>query len=268
MTLALAWVAERSDGRKDLFLASDSRTRGGMTFDVTPKILTLPRSDSAICFAGDVAATFPLMLHVAAAIAAHSPAQDRNLDIGHLKKHLLSVCTDTLNTIKDPRQKFDPSDFQFIFAGYSWRAKDFRIWTFYYDNKSNSFCARSSCDFHPRLKQAAFIGDWAKKYRSELFNLIKSDCSDTPVNCEPLKLLAGILQKATRDDTIGGAPQVVRIGAHMNTRPFCVKWGPEKKRHLFGRTLFDYENCDYWTIDPETCKIEAPKHFRLCDVES
>src|SRR5947209_3215612 len=122
MTIALAWVATRTDGREDLYFASDSRTRGVRVLDLSPKIMTLPRSDSAICFAGDTAATYPLMLQVHAAIAAHQPARERNLDIHQLRSHLLRVLTDTIASVKDAAAELEPSDVQLLFGGYSWRA--------------------------------------------------------------------------------------------------------------------------------------------------
>lgn len=130
MTLAIAWVGKRSDGREDLYFASDSRTRGGMVLDATPKIITPSRGDCALCFAGDTAATFPLMLHISAAISAHGPAQDRNLDLKELKGHLLKVCTDIMASVVDRLMPLEPADVQFIFGGYSWREKDFCLWTF------------------------------------------------------------------------------------------------------------------------------------------
>lgn len=45
----------------------------------------------------------------------------------------------------------------------------------------------------------------------------------------------------------------------MNTRPFCVKW--EGQDTLFGRVLFEYENTDYWSIDPYTGEFELPRKF-------
>lgn len=96
MTLSIAWLAKRSDGREDLYFASDSRTRGGAIIDTTPKIITLPRSDCAIAFAGDTAETYPLMLHISAAIDAHGPARDRNLDLKELKGHLLKSIGQTI----------------------------------------------------------------------------------------------------------------------------------------------------------------------------
>ena len=129
MTLGIAWVGSRADGRKHLYLTSDSRTRGGMALDRCPKILPLPRSDSAICFAGNTAATYPLMLQLLNAINAHQPALDRSLDIGTLKQHLLRVFTDILRGIVYAAAPIETPDVQFIFAGYSWMAKRFRIWT-------------------------------------------------------------------------------------------------------------------------------------------
>lgn len=101
MTVVAAWVGRRKDGREHLYIASDSRVSGGQRLDVCPKIMMLPRSDCALCFAGDTATTYPLMLQLGYAIAAHEPARERNLDIARVKAHLLRVFTDVVNRIAD-----------------------------------------------------------------------------------------------------------------------------------------------------------------------
>src|SRR5437867_379915 len=106
MTIGVAWVGTRKDGREHLFLSTDSRVRGGHRLDAAPKILTLPRSDCALCFAGETAATYPLMLHIAHAIAAHGPARERSLDIGRLKTHLLRVLSDLMVRFKELADPF------------------------------------------------------------------------------------------------------------------------------------------------------------------
>ena len=126
MTISIAWVATRSDGREDLYFASDSRTRGARVLDVSPKVLMLPRTDAAISFAGDTIAAYPMMMQISNAIAAHQPALQRNLDVSELKKHLLRVLTDMLASVQDFAQGFDTTDGQFLFGGYSWRSKRFR----------------------------------------------------------------------------------------------------------------------------------------------
>lgn len=253
MTVALAWVAQRNDGLQHLYLASDSRLCGAR-IDAAPKILMLPRSDCALCFAGDTHATYPMMLQIANAIGAHQPARERSLDIARVKDHLLQVFTDLARRYETP---FTKADIQFIFAGYSWRSKDFRIWTIGYLPEKKELYEREATAFCERLKKTAFIGDWAKRVRREVAKELVP--KGPAANLEPLHVLARVLEKATPEDTIGGAPQLVRISQHMTTRPFCVKWKGEDT--LLGRPLFDYENVDYWVIDPATGKIFLPRKF-------
>jgi hypothetical protein len=154
MTIGIAWVGRRKDGREHLYIAADSRTRGAYTFDSCPKILTLPRSDCALCFAGDTSDTYPLMVQMAYAIAAHEPSRDRSMDIARVKAHLLRLFTDLVRSLKTPVVPFKSDDAQFLFAGYSWLKKEFRIWTIQYLEKEKKFSARESHGFSPRLKKA------------------------------------------------------------------------------------------------------------------
>lgn len=102
MTIAMAWVGKQKDGLRHLYFASDSRTRGGGgVFNSCPKVLTLPRSDCAICFAGNLDWSYLLMAQLSNAIAAHKPSRNRKLDIAHLKDHLLRVATDLVNSMID-----------------------------------------------------------------------------------------------------------------------------------------------------------------------
>lgn len=257
MTIAFSWLATRSDGRQDLYFAADSRTRGGYTFDICPKILTLPRSDCAICFAGELDWSFPLMLQISNAIAAHRPSRERNLDLGALKGHLLRISSDIVSSVNDMMDPFKHSTAQFIFGGYSWRSRGFRLWTFTYQRAQKRFTARESETFLQCLDKVAFIGDWGTRMRARLTQELNEQ--QGRVEHEPLKVLSKLINDADDNATIGGAPQLVRIGPHMNTRPMCVLWGNPKKPTLYGRPLLDYENCDYWSIDPDDGTITAPK---------
>ncbi len=257
MTVGLGWIGTFRDGREHLYFATDSRVRGGQHLDACPKILTLPRSDCAICFAGDTSAAYPLMIQVANAIAAHQPARERALDIARLNTHLLRMLTDLVARITDSVQPFSRTDAQFLFGGYSWRTKQFRLWTIYYDKPRRRFSSREAISFHPRLKKAAFIGDWGRRVRAEVFRDL--NVNSGPVYLQPLQVVAHMLTRSTRADTIGGPPQVVRITEHMNTRPLCVRWRGEDT--LFGRPLFSYENVDYWIVDPFTGKLLRPRKF-------
>lgn len=149
MTIAAAWLAQRADGREHLYIASDSRLSGGQRLDACPKILTLPRSDCALCFAGDTAATYPLMIQMAYAISAHEPARERSLDIARVKANLIRVFSDLVARITDAARPFQPHDAEFIFAGYSWMKKEFRIWNIHYVANEKKFAAREAHSFHP-----------------------------------------------------------------------------------------------------------------------
>jgi hypothetical protein len=257
MTIGLAWIGRRADGREHLYIASDSRVTGGHRFDACPKILTLPRSDCALCFAGQTAATYPLMIQMAYAIAAHEPARDRSLDIARVKSHLLKVFTDLIGRLENPVQQFSATDAQFLFAGYSWVKKDFLIWTIHYLEIEKKFAAREATSFLPCLRKAAFIGDWARTLRSRVAKQLSGQ--KAAAYLEPLRILSDTLKDAGTADTIGGPPQIVRLTQHMSTRPLCVKWQNEDT--LFGRPLFGYENTDYWIIDPYTGRIQKPRKF-------
>jgi hypothetical protein len=260
MTVGVAWVGKyRRDVREHLYIAADSRTRGAYVFDACPKILTLPRSDCAICFAGDTSETYPLMVQLAYAIAAHEPARDRSMDISRVKDHLLRVFTDLVRTLKSAVVPFARGDAQFIFAGYSWMRKDFRIWTIYYSEKEKGFLAREAKSFHERLPKIAFIGDWATTLRGRIAKQLGQSKETHRLYLEPLKDLSELLAGAKHDDSIGGPPQLIRITQHMNTRPLCVRW--QAQDTLLGRPLFEYENTDYWIVDPFTGSFSMPRKF-------
>ena len=259
MTIGIAWVGTRRDGREHLFLASDSRVRGGHRLDACPKILTLPRSDCGICFAGTTVATYPLMLQVTHAIAAHEPARERSLDISKVKIHVLRVISDLIERFEDLAEPFTHKDVEFLFGGYSWLTKEFRLWSIHYQLKKPHFQAREALTFHHRLQKVAFIGDWGKTFQASLARKLSEHADGGKVYLEPLQLLAERLLDADPNGTIGGPPQIVRITQHMNTRPLCVRWKDEDT--LFGRPLFEYENTDYWIIDPFTGKHFKPRKY-------
>jgi hypothetical protein len=204
------------------------------------------------------------MLQLANAIAAHEPARERSLDVSRVKDHLLRVFNDMINRFEDLVQPIVSADVQFLFAGYSWMRKEFRIWTVYYSEKDRRFSGRECFSFHPRLSKAAFIGDWSKRVRANLAKDLR--LGEGLVNLEPLTVLAHLLTGAKPEHTIGGPPQLIRITQHMNTRPFCVKWGKEDT--LFGRPLFPYENTDYWIVDPFSRKFTKPRKFGHRDSET
>lgn len=258
MTLGIAWVAQRPDKLTHLYIASDSRTSGEMIIDNCPKILTLPRSDCAICFAGSTFQTYPLMLQLANAIDAHGPSRDRRLDIENLKDHLLRVFSHIVRGMTEAVCELKSQDMEFIFCGYSWVSKAFRIWIINYDPRNKKFIARPCTGFHEDFNQIAFIGDVAAEARKRLHQKLRGYAAKKPekFEFEPLKVMRDMLREADQTATIGGAPQLVRIAEHMNTRVIAINWckpaSAEKKIYIMGRKVFERERTDVTILDIDT----------------
>ena len=88
VTLSTLWLRKQGDV-EELVIATDSRLTGGRAWDCCPKILVLPRSDSAICFAGDTDNAYPLLIQAANTVHMHPPALDRSMDLHDLRGHLV-----------------------------------------------------------------------------------------------------------------------------------------------------------------------------------
>lgn len=68
-----------------------------------------------------------------------------------------------------------------------------------------------------------------------------------------------MLRDRNHSETIGGAPQLVKVYQYMQSAPFAVYW-PDKrtgKAYLQGRPCLDYEHIERWIIDPDTLESES-----------
>jgi hypothetical protein len=82
-------------------MATDSRLRSGRAWDCGPKIVTLPRTDVAISFAGDTEDAYPFILQLSSAIANYSRARNRAMDVLDLKGHTPRVFDSMRSLISD-----------------------------------------------------------------------------------------------------------------------------------------------------------------------
>lgn len=292
MTVALAWVRRIRDC-EELVFASDSRLSGdGRLFDGCPKILTLPRSDCAICFAGDTGNAYPVMIQLALAIDSHAPARRGSLDIVSLKTHALKIFNGMAGLLKDSphvtgtRPTLKPN-ITFIFGGYSWIKKQFHLWTITYKDAEKTFIAqpakwacysekseqcvtrrRSDLEETHYFGKIAFAGDQSPLAKQLLFERLDEEHkrSRKPVrlDLQPLMVVRDMLRNYPHLETIGGAPQVVKVYQYMNTAPLGVYW-PNKASGqvtLLGRLCLGYERIDRWILDPDTGVSESPIYSR------
>jgi hypothetical protein len=257
MTICVSWIGTKGDGTQNLYLASDSRNRGGYRIDYAQKTFLLPRSDCAIAYSGDSLLSYQFIAHFQNAILAHGPSRERSMDINFLAKHILQIANSLINDIKESMDDYARYDISFLFCGYSWKKKDFCIWSLNL-NQKKIFEIRPAIYFNTSIRKAAFIGDWSSKYRSLLMEYLLNN-KVTKVDLEPLRILSNLLNEITTSESIGGAPQIIKISEHMNSRPYCVIW--KDKPTLFGRNLFPFENNDYWQIEPFSLSINKPRKY-------
>lgn len=288
MTVAIAWVRKRRD-YEEMFFASDSRFSGGQYFDACPKMLALPRQDSAIAFAGVSGDGFSMMLQLSLAIDAFPPAKTRTLGLPSLKTHALNIFNEMSKRIttevRGAEGTFTDPGASFLLGGYDWRSKEFALWSLKFDKTAHQYVAHSGSTlcwdtkekklaFHaePRKRHLAvgmiaFAGDQAGAARRMLFSrLTKRFEAGERVNhfeMEPLEVIRDLLRnpaerKPVNSQTIGGPPQVLRVSQSAQAASLAVFWKVKGKRqlHLQGRPCLSYEILNTYSIDPEDMKIE------------
>ena len=265
MTLSLAWVRSVGD-TKELVMATDSRLRGGCAWDAAPKILTLPRTDCAICFAGDTEDAYPLMLSMASAIGDYPKSRSRGMDIYDVKGHTLRVFNYLRKFISDlphGQEAPDPPRVEFIFGGYSWRKKKFAIWLPHYDSHLKQFTFRPASTWRGGTgnKQIMFAGDYIDEAKERLVAILRSRGKLTTMgfDMEPFEVLRDMIRDG-KHPFIGGAPQVLKVYEFMNIQPYAVFW-PNRASGaitLFGRPLLTYEVTSRLVLDPDTLEARRP----------
>jgi hypothetical protein len=270
MTLSISWVRNVAN-TQELIFATDSRLRAGYAWDCCPKILLLPRSDSAICFAGDTMYTYPMMLQMQAAIGMYPKSRSRAMDLYDMRHHTLEVFNGMRDYIHDlPKGTKEPEspDAFFILGGYSWQKNGFAIWLLHYDSSLKAFTFRPSSPWQggDGKKVIALAGDYTLEAKERLRQILKSrgKIGIGGFDMEPFEVLRDMLREGEASPKkyplIGGPPQIVKIYRHMNTVPYAVYW-PDKasgKVSVLGRPLLSYEKPTYLLFDPDTFEAKQP----------
>ncbi|MDQ0755057.1 hypothetical protein QFZ61_001044 [Arthrobacter sp. B3I4] len=269
MTLSIAWI--RSVGEvEELVFASDSRLRNGQAWDCCPKIMSLPRSDCLISFAGDTQYAYPLMLQMIQAIDMYAPSSDRRTDITVAKRHALEVFNQMRSLIHDfPRGVSSAGDPEagFLFGGYSWRQQEFLIWQLHYDASIDRYTFRPVHKWAKgnSKKAIAFTGDVTVEAKNRLIDLLRDrgKLRNGGFDMEPFEVLRDMI-RSNEYPTVGGAPQVAKVYRFLRSQHFAVRW-PDASGlpHALGRPALTYasaegeppvpyERFDVPVIDPDS----------------
>lgn len=290
MTIAIAWTRSIKDC-DELVFVSDSRLSGdGLTFDSCPKVMTLPRTDCAIAFAGYTGHAYPLMQQLSIAISSHAPLARRSMDIYSVRAHALKVFDGMAADIRSSNRLSSPSDTapgaEFLFGGYSWIKKQFAFWRLHHaqglarfiadpaqwvvhSEKRNEVVIRRTKDPKAgrRLGLIAFAGDQAPHARRLLLERLNAVPETAQLDWAPFEVVRDMLRDPNHSETIGGAPQVVKVYQYMDAAPLGVWWpnASEGHVHLQGRRTLGYERTERFVLDPDTFRSAAHQIRRMED---
>lgn len=264
MTIAASWV-RKVHNCEELIFISDSRLCGGSRWDECPKLTTLPGNNCVLAFAGDTDYAYPMMMQIKQAMSGYRRIDTRSMDITDINGHVLKHANHLLKSVYDLADPDYVPDIEFIFGGYSWVEKKFRIWRYHYEKGSQALVKDGKTHKILSNIEGLFvaIGDQREAFKKELRQLLNekygakiSETNGLSLDMEPFEALCRMLKRVSKADTIGGAPQMIKAYQYMNSCPVGVYW-PQKNdvfsnRTILGRKMFDYEDTAYWFIDPET----------------
>lgn len=266
MTIAAAWVRTLDNGAEELFFCSDSRLSNGKRFDHCQKTFRFNRTDAAICFAGRTDWAYPMIIAAIKAADLHAPSQTRSLTLSKFKAHLLNLLNQMQREVHNFVQGENVPDVTFLFGGYDWWDKSFRLWRIKFDQKTSSFVAheRTGSNTLGGLGKIEIAGDpeWTETLRQDVKALAQSryglDMRQPPTarfNMEPFECIRDLLRNSSAGDSIGGAPQAVKIYQYLNSTDVGFFWPRLEGGRLFlsGRPLLNYERAEIRSvIDPDS----------------
>lgn len=267
MTVVSAWVRKTLQGAEEIVVVSDSRLSGGGSLDCSPKIIQLPRSDAVMAYAGDTFFAYPIIHQISEAIRANRSLQERVKDYSSLRNFILKVMNEMYALYDNGGCKgFGNPQTGFVLAGYSWFKKEFMIDIITFKRGTKMFEHQPVGDRFGRGK-FCFTGDMGK----DAFYLfckkleqkhgaahVKGPARDkSALDMEPFEVIRDMLRSAdSRVASIGGAPQIVTVSQHMNSRQTAVYWPSKETGKVFlgGAPVVDLNYLDSWIMDPDTMK--------------
>lgn len=266
MTIAAVWVRTLETGAEELVFCSDSRLSNGKRFDHCQKIFRFTRTDAAIGFAGDTDWAYPMIVAAVTAADLHLPSQTRALTLSKFKVHLINILNQMQREVHSYAKDQEIPGAIFLFGGYDWWYKKFRIWRIEFSMKEKKFLAheRTGSNAFGSLGRIDFSGDdeWVREFRKKLkqkaqgkYGLAMNAPKGCKFNMEPFEVIRDLIRSANERHSIGGSPQAVKIYQFMNSADVGVFWPniAEGRLHVSGRPLLDYERATLKSVlDPDS----------------
>jgi hypothetical protein len=238
-------------------MASDSRLSGGQAMDYGQKVFQMPRTDALFAFAGDTQYAYPLLMQMLRAVEGYPFSADRRLPLPKLKGHTLRVFQQTyaaIHSLPVGQPDPDPPDNFFLLGGFDWQTHIFRAWRLSFDRGVKQFTYRPVVG--PDATSFFFAGDDGRAVKEAIvrtrkrLGATKDGMAD--IDMEPFEVLCEIIDDPEYR-SIGGAPQLAKVYAHLNTQLFQVIWqdGTSRVPHVAGRPLLPGERSVLPAYDPQ-----------------
>lgn len=261
MTLCAAWIRHTPIGDQELIFATDSCLSSGERWEAGVKLFELPRKDCFICFAGETARAYPMILNLIHAIDASPALKNPQADLLDIMRHAEGLFTDLvraidLSDLSKPDYDDARSAAQFILGGWRWQTSEFYVWRLAYNSTSDKERFVAERCFLDDSEPVCFIGDLSP---DDLLQEIYSEVGESNIklDMQPLQLLIRKIRDISRETSgIRGAPQIGKVYRSGNSKLFGVMWqSSEGKPHFQSRPVLGIQNMVHQYFDPDTCEL-------------
>lgn len=273
MTLCAAWVRQEN-GNQELVFATDSMlTGGGETWKHGIKLFELPRKDSLLCFAGETAKAYPLILNLISSIKFDQKLMNQHTDLTQVLDYLCNTFTELINSlVNEINTGDDPyAAARFIFGGWNWKSQLLEFWEIYYGSEEKRFLFKG-CDSGDPMAYL-MIGDHLNEAEEILMEELTNNGKriNGPFDMEPFMVLAKMARDSSKYRSIDGALQVAKVYQSGSTEFYGVMWPSVKGKYTFlGRELNPYVKPQIKFIDPDLgiiLDLELPKKIQKLSPE-
>lgn len=255
MTLCTAWIRQEKDNQELVFATDSMLTGGGETWKHGIKLFELPRKDCLLCFAGETAKAYPLILNLISSIKFDQKVMNQHTDLRQVLDYLCGTFTELINSLEYEINNDDYNPYtaaKFIFGGWNWKTQLLEFWEIYYGSEEKRFLYKGFDSENPRAY--LMIGDHLEE-AEELFieELSKNNKRiQGSYDMEPFLVLSRMARDNSNYRSIDGALQIAKVYQSGSTEFFGVMWPSVKGKYTFlGRKLNPYIKPQIRFIDPD-----------------
>lgn len=263
MTLCTAWVRQINN-TDELVFATDSTLTGGEKWDHGIKLFELPRKDCLLCFAGETARAYPLILNLVSSLQFNKRLENPETSISEILNHVSDLFTNLIKAVVSeiPRNNIHElrGSARFLFGGWCWQTSSFRIWKLYYSQDAEGFLFDELTNDAKKTRLYTFMGGAAIDIEEEAKKRFKSilldeDLVDLKLDMEPLRVLRDVaLDSSVRE--VGGSLQIAKVYKSGKTEFFGIYWPSIKGNPCFqGREYNEHNKPSVRYFSPDTFEI-------------